>query len=255
MLKIRWILAAAVAPSVVIAQDTTAVRAVVAASAGPQLPVRTYTLRRLSTTQAARLITPYVQGPTAGVFPGASSHELTVRASQSTLRVVDSLLRERDKASAPVRLNFQLFAASDSAGDDLPADISAALRSMFRFKGYTLISQGSVATNEDEEFSVTLGANQARHGPTLYRVNGTIESVAGNGMGSLPLTIRLSQLSPPSSGAIFSTGLTVPLGQTVVLGSGAVEVDERPRTGTGPNVSTQALILALRPDVVGSKRE
>ncbi|HSQ32017.1 MAG TPA: hypothetical protein VLN49_19305 [Gemmatimonadaceae bacterium] len=255
MLKIRWILAAVAAPGVLVAQDTSAVRSVIAASSGPQLPVRTYTLRRLSTTQAARLITPYVQGPMSGVFSGASSHELTVRASQSTLRVVDSLLRERDKASAPVRLNFQLIAATDSAGDDLPGDIGAALRSMFRFKGYRLISQGSVATNEDTEFSVTLGTNQASHGPAVYRVHGTVESVAGNGMGSLPLTIQLSQQSPPSAGAIFSTGLTVPLGQTVVLGSGAVEVDERPRPGTGPSVSTQALILAVRPDVVGGKRE
>ncbi len=264
MLKIRLALAAvAAAPSMIAAQDTAVVATTKAraASESMQLPVRTFTLRRLSTTQAARLITPYVQGPSSGVFPGASSHELTVRATQPVLRVVDSLLRERDKTSPSVVLYFQLLAASDSAGDELPTDIGTALRSMFRFRGYRIVSQGSITTNEDQSFVVTLGTNEAARSPSLYRVQGVVESMTGDGQGSLPLTITLSRLTPvtasaPNAAEVFSTGLTVPIGQTVVLGSGAVaDIADRPSAGMKSSVSTRALILAVRPDVIGVKRD
>jgi hypothetical protein len=257
MLKIRWLLAAVVAaPSVLAAQDTAVPRTRPAATTWQQMPVRTFTLIRLSTAQAARLITPYAAGPNEGVFPGASSHEIIVRAPQQVLLVVDSLLREHDKASTPVQLTFQLYAATDSAGDEPPADISAALHSMFRFKGYRLISQGGITTNEDESFAVTLGTNQASRRAALYRVHGNLESVTGAGKGMLPLTIRLEQVSPGSAADVFSTGLTVPLGQTVVLGSGAVvEFADKPTPGAVGGMSTQALILAVRPDGVRPKRE
>ena len=219
------------------------------------MAVRTFTLSRLSADQAARLIGPYAAGAGEGVFPGASSHEVTVRAPQQVLLVVDSLLREHDKTPTPVTLTFQLYAATDGGGDELPADIGSALHSMFRFKGYRLISQGSVTTNEDQSFFVTLGANQASGAATLYGVRGNVESVTGTGKGTLPLTIRLSQVSPANAADILSTGLTVPLGQTVVLGSGAVRLVDMPAPGAGSSVSMQALILAVHPDVARAKRE
>ena len=256
MLKMRWVLAAVVAaPGVLVAQDTAMMRGRPAASGRPAMAVRTFTLSRLSADQAARLIGPYAAGPNEGVFPGASSHEVTVRAPQQVLSVVDSLLREHDKAPTPVTLTFQLYAATDSVGDELPADIGSALHSMFRFKGYRLISQGSVTTNEDQSFFVTLGTNRASGAPTLYGVRGNVESVTGAGKGTLPLTIRLSQVSPANAADLLSTGLTVPLGQTVVLGSGAVRLIDMPAQGAGSGVSTQALILAVHPDAVRAKRE
>ena len=257
MLKMRWVMAAVVAaPGVLVAQDTAIMKGRPVASGRPSVAVRTFTLTRLSADQAARLIGPYAAGAGEGVFPGASSHEVTVRAPQQVLSVVDSLLREHDKVPTPVMLTFQLYAATDSVGDELPADIGPALHSMFRFKGYSLISQGSITTNEDQSFFVTLGANQASRAPTLYAVRGNVESVTGSGKGTLPLKIYLSQVSPANSADILSTGLTVPLGQTVILGSGAVRLIDMPAPGTAASgVSTQALILAVHPDAARAKRE
>jgi hypothetical protein len=82
-----------------------------------------------------------------------------------------------------------------------------------------------------------------------------LESFAGNAKCSVPLTIRLSEVTPAGATGpeVFSTGLTVPLGQTVVLGSGAVSkyVDMK----SGRKLSTEALILAVRPEVVTPKPE
>ena len=220
------------------------------------LPVRTFTLRHLDQGQAARLVSPYAYEANAAVFPGATSREITVRASRRTLQVVDSLLRERDVPAATVSLRFQLYAAVDSGGDQLPQDIGPALRSTFRFNGYRMISQGSISTSEDASFSTTLGTTGMRGDAMLYRVNGKVESIAGNAKGSLPLTIRLSEVAPGGApGAeIFSTGLTVPLGQTIVLGSGAVNKFVELRPG-GRTATTEALILAVHPEVITTKPE
>ena len=232
MLIPRLVFAAILLPSLGAAQDSA--RAVAVSAAREPLPVRTFTLRRLDQSQAGRLVSPYIQTPNAGVFPGASSHEITVRAPQQMLRLVDSLLRAHDRPAATVSLRFQLYAAMDSGGDPLPQDIGPALRSAFRFSGYRLVSQGSISTSEDGNFSTTLGA-AAMHGGAVYRVNGRVEAIAGTANASLPLTIRLSEAAPGGGPGpeVFSTGLTVPLGQTVVLG-GILETEERNTTTKVP---------------------
>lgn len=244
-------------PALVAAQDSTRV------TSREQLLVRTYTLRHLDQSQAGRLLSPYLFEPNAAAFPGATSHEITIRASRRAQQVVDSVLRERDQPAATLALRFELYAAVDSGGDQLPADIGPALRSTFRFKGYRLVSQGSISTSEDASFSTTLGAASTDAdplSPTLYRVGGHVESIAGSGKASVPLTIRLNEVHPDGgAGAeVFSTGLTVPVGQTVILGSGAVGEYVRKPSKSGPpdvQLRTQALILAVHPEVVLGKRE
>lgn len=250
MRVIRFAFAALAFPVMLAAQDS------VRAQSKEPLPVRTFTLRNLNQEQAGRLVGPYVYGANAAVFPGATSHEITIRGSRRTIEIVDSLLRERDKPSATVSLRFQLYAAVDSGGDQLPQDIGTALRAAFRFNGYRMISQGSISTSEDASFSTTLGTAGPLGDATLYRVGGRVESIAGNLKGTLPLTIRLSEMTPAgAAGAeVFATGLTVPLGQTVVLGSGAVRkvIDSKPR---GQTMATEALILAVHPEIVVMKPE
>lgn len=243
-------LAAFSAPALLMAQDSARTQSREAP------PVRTFTLRYIDQSQAARLVSPYVYEANAGVFPGATPHEITVRASRRTLQVVDSLLRERDIPAATVSLRFQLYAAVDSGGDQLPQDIGPALRSAFRFNGYRMIAQGSISTSEDATFSTTLGATGTHGDASLYRVNGKVESIAGNAKGSLPLTIRLSEVAPGGAPGpeVFSTGLTVPLGQTIVLGSGAVSRYYEKKSG-GATAATEALILAVHPVAVAAKPE
>ena len=246
---IVFAIAAAAVPSMLAAQDT-----VLARSREP-LPVRTFALRHLDREQAGRLLTPYVYEPNAAVFPGATSHEITVRASRRTLQIVDSLLREHDLPRATVTLKFQLYAAVDSGGEQLPQDLGPALRSTFRFNGYRLLSQGSISTSEDAQFSTTLGAAGMQGDATLYRVSGAVESIGGKANGSIPLAIRLNEVSPAGTPGpeVFSTGLAVPLGQTVVLGSGAVGAYVPVKGEPRPERRTQALILAVHPEVVSAK--
>ena len=243
------VIAAASFPAMLAAQDTVLVR-----SREP-LPVRTFTLRHLDREQAGRLLGPYVYEPNAAVFPGATSHEITVRASRRTLQVVDSVLRERDLPRATVTLKFQLYAAVDSGGEQLPPDIGPALHSTFRFNGYRMLSQGSISTSEDASFSTTLGAAGMLGDATLYRVSGAVESIGGNAKGSIPLAIRLNEVSPAGASGpeVFATGLAVPLGQTVVLGSGAVGAYVPIKGDPRPTLRTQALILAVHPEVVSAK--
>lgn len=250
---IPLVLAGVCVPAALAAQDTART------AAREPLPVRTFTLQHLDQVQAGRLLSPYVYEPNGAVFPGATSHEITVRASRRTLQVVDSLLRERDKPASTVTLKFQLYAAVDSGGEALPPDIGPALRSAFRFKGYRMISQGSIATSEDASFSTTLATFGMPGDATLYRVNGKLESIGGNAKGSLPLTIRLSE-QPPNGGVgpeVFSTGLAVPLGQTVVLGSGAVGAYVLVPQASGgqpkPELRTRALILSVHPEIVAAR--
>jgi hypothetical protein len=247
----KWPLVALVAPALLAAQDTA--RVVIK----DQLVVRTYTLRHLDQGQAGRLLSPYIYEPNAAAFPGATSHEITIRASRRTQQVVDSVLRDRDKPAATLNLRFELYAAVDSGGDALPQDIGPALRSAFRFKGYRLVSQGSISTSEDESFSTTLGAASIAADAALYRVGGRVESIAGSSTASVPLTIRLVEVKPDGAAGpeVFSTGLTIPVGQTVVLGSGAVGEYVRTNKSGQPDVElhTQALILAVHPEIVPAK--
>jgi len=254
MSLLRSSVIALVVPALVAAQDSSRV------SNNEQLLVRTYTLRHLDQEHAGRLLSPYMYEANAAAFPGGTSHEITIRASRRTQQVVDSVLRERDKPAATLSLRFELYAAVDSAGDALPQDIGPALRSTFRFKGYRLVSQGSISTSEDATFSTTLGAASLAGEPSLYRVGGRVESIAGSSKTSVPLTIRLSEVTPAgATGAeVFSTGLTIPVGQTVVLGSGAVGEYVRKPSKTGPpdvEMRTQALILAVHPELVAPKPE
>ena len=247
MRVLRFVVTAVALPALLAAQDTARTQ-----SREP-LPVRTFTLRHLDQGQAGRLLSPYVYEPNGAVFPGATLHEITVRASRRTLQVVDSLLREHDTPSSTVSLRFQLYVAVDSGGDPLPQDIGPALRSAFRFKGYRMISQGSISTSEDASFSTTLGADGVHGDATLYRISGKLESIGGGAKGSLPLVIRLSEVAPGGAPGpeVFSTGLGVPLGQTVVLGSGAVsKLLDMPG---GKTRATEALILAVHPEVVAAK--
>ena len=223
---------------------------------------RLFPLQFMSNQDAASLIAPFVQvDGRFGVFEaGAAVRGITVRASKDILTRVDSLLKAYDRAPASTVLRFQLIAALDSTVKDpaIPANVDATLRDLFKFGGYRLLAQGSAAVGSSN-FEVTMSAGADR-----YTISGTMGNARGSagrgGRGSPP---------PPSSSAssvelsvnlmgsvenqmpagrtvtwqtLFSTGLAVPMGETVVLGSAAASGGRR------------ALILTVRPELLSGGR-
>jgi hypothetical protein len=206
--------------------------------------VQTFNLRWISSVDAANLVSPYVQAPGVpgiGAFSaGPNMHAITVRGTKAMIATVDSVLRENDLQPATFVLRFQLIAGLDSATtrDPAIADVDAALRGLFRFSGYKLLAQGSVNVSDNSRFVLTMGSGRDR-----YQVDGTAHNVpATRGAGSAELNVGLARdlgAIPATMNAnqVFSTGLTVTLGQTIVLGSAA---------GGAPG---QALILTVHTEL------
>src|SRR3972149_6746987 len=228
---------ALLSPGALSAQDPT-----------PQNEGRTFPLQTLSPKDAANLISPYVMFvPGAGVYEaGGALRAITVRATMDILLRVDSILRVNDHARTTLSLRFQLIAASDSAvRDPVISVLDAELRNLFRFAGYRLLSQGSTMANEGEHFTLTMaGVN----GEILKLSGRVVSAQTSGGKGSAQLflslegTIRSTTMQGVTTFAPqvhLSTGVTVPLGQTVVLGSAAYRAP------------IPAIILAVRPDVAG----
>ncbi len=216
------------------------------------LPVRTFHLKQLAPDQAAKLVSPYVQGTNSGVFSaGSGMRAITVRASERILGVVDSVLKANDHAPTTIVLRFQLIAAEDSAVHDAAiADVDAALRGLFRFRGYRLLADGAAAVGEGSQmFSLTMSAASEPPGFQNFTVEGRVgELIVEGATRSVDLQVSLSgpmvkNASVGGASAItrLTTGLTLPLGQTIVVGSAA---------GGG---TARTVILAVRAELAPSR--
>jgi hypothetical protein len=212
----------------------------------PQLETRTIQLRNLRATDAARLVSPYVRSARGGVYEAGDLQAITVVESPQILARIDSLIRENDRTPAVLVFRFQLITANDTPGRDAAiASIDSTLRGLFRFKGYHLLGEGTTSAGENETFSMTIAGGEER-----FALGGDVVAVRAGTNGSARLRVRLARATPGTyegkpmqSETLLSTGLTVPIGQTIVLGSAA------------PGGANQALILTVRPEIAsGSMR-
>ncbi len=214
----------------------------------PQV-VRTFPLKYLSNSDAAKLVSPYVQLTSfaAGVFEaGDAVHAITVRALPPVLVRVDSLLKANDRPRPNVVFQLQLIAASDSAVHDSGiAPLDAELHNLFRFKGYRLLSQNTAWTSEGGTFSTTMRGDDG----DVISVSGTLRSVRRDDPQTVQLAVDLRHVSrqidmlnggkmtAEVNRPLLSTDLTIPIGQTVVVGSAI------------SGWSAQAIILTVRPEL------
>ena len=204
------------------------------------LVTRTIPLRYLSAVDAARLISPYARSPQGGVFEAPGVNAVTVTETAPILARIDSLIRENDKSPAVLSFRFQIIAADDTPSLDAAIEpIASTLRGLFRYRGYRLLGEGSTTAGESESFALTVAAGTER-----FALNGDVITVQATPTGSVRMRVRLGQMAggsyhgkPIESETLLTTGLTLPLGQTVVLGSAA------------SGGSDKALILAVRPEV------
>ena len=242
----RLLLAACLAlPALVRAQDPR------------DLAVRTFKLQNLRPEDAAKLLGPYVNAPNGGVFEAGSINAITVRETHSVLALVDSLLKVHDRPRAVVTMRFQLIAALDSSfRDPAIAGIDAELRKLFRFQGYELIGEGTARTEERSDYTMSLSTkpktmifgNANKEVVTeSFQIRGWVEGVEGVGDArTVRINVSLQDaLRGKDTVDLLRTGLTLPVGQSIILGSA------RPMMPFGTRA---ALILVVQPDVVDGPR-
>jgi hypothetical protein len=195
----------------------------------PRLDTQTFALRYLNAGEARELVDPYVYHDRAGA-PGAISvtnGALTVRETHDNLERIARMLSQFDRPRPLVRLTFHLIQADGAAASDPAiADVEAALRKLFRFRGYRLVEEGI--------FSATEGGNVTQQlGGAGYVIAAEIRRVSGTGDSAIvDLSVHLR-----GRDVQFGTDVGVPVGKTAVLGN----VGEDPR-GT--------LILTVKPELV-----
>ncbi len=199
-----------------------------------RLETRTFTLRHLSGGEAREIILPYIYQDRPGAKGAFSAvqNAITVRETADNLDRIARILAQYDRPQPGVRLTFAIISADGaSRSDSSIRDVETTLRSLFRFRGYALVTQGVMAGTVNSSSEQTLaGAG----GP--YRLGAIIERVSGSG-DSATVTLRV-HLSVPRSGADFQTEVGIPAGKTAVLGNVL-------GGSSGPT-----LILTVRPELM-----
>lgn len=214
----------------------------------PDINERTFKLVHLGPESAAKLVAPYVHPMYgAGVFEAGGIRAITVRETPQVLSRIESLLKEHDHAPATIVLRFQLIAAeSIQTRDPAISGVESQLRSLFRFPGYRLLSEATAMAGMYEEFKLLIPAGEER-----LELTGNVGSVSvGDAEPSVHLRVSLERPVPivdaqsggVMAGGLLGTGLTIPLGQTVVMGS------------TTPGGKIMALILVVRPEIASPRK-
>ena len=197
-----------------------------------RLETRTFDLAHLDPLEAQEIIGPYVYAPPGMIttFPSG----ITVRERPEALDRIAEVLARYDREKPGIRLHFQLIEADGFTEQDSGiAEVRDALDALFRFEGYRLAAETQLAMVEGTRASQPI-AGTARP----YALEAHLQSVrVQEDGGSVTVSVRLA------SGVMddgIATTLTVPLGETVVLGSAR-------RAASEPT-----LILTVRPERVAS---
>jgi hypothetical protein len=209
--------------------------------------VRTVPLKQLTSAEAVKLLSPYVRSTTGGVYEVSPSiRAVTIREVPRVYAEMMTVLGQYDRERATITLNFQLIAAENSdTRDPNVAGLDSLLRNVLRFRGYRLLSTAVANASEGGTVGQTLSADGE---PLSLSVDVSDVRVDG-GAASVQLAVDLrSRLKPLGAGRgvgsthTMSTRVTVPVGQTVVLGSTFAEDGQK------------ALILTVRPQMASTKR-
>ena len=235
---------------------------IAAGSLGAQeVDTKTVELHHLKPKEAVKLLIPYVKAKDGGVFDvGDNISIITMRDTPQNIARMERVLAKYDHSPATIRLVFQLIEADTgprfaTVGNDgrVPIDLDSTLRSVLKFPSYRLLAQGVASVGEfadvhqqlptrDSQWVYSLSANVGaihiseagvESGRTSASASG--QSVAGaTGVSMVHLYVRLDR----QGSGIIETGLDVPLGHMVVLGTAATR-------STGA-----ALILTVKPELV-----
>jgi hypothetical protein len=206
--------------------------------------VKTVPLHHLTSAEAVKLLSPYSQTAGGGVFEVSPNiRAVTIREVPKIYAEMMMVLSQYDRDPATVTLNFQLIAAENTnTRDPGVAGLDSLLRGVLKYTGYRLLTTSVASASENGNVTQTLSADGESFTLEVFvndlRIDGTEASVH--------LNVHLIRNGVPSKGQapsqVLSTGVTVPVGQTVVLGTSATDVGQR------------ALILTVRPQLVPVKK-
>lgn len=236
--------------------DTTSGRrrAITQLQSGP-LTVRTVPLRHLTSQEAVKLLSPYSTTPGGGVFDVPNVRAVTIRETAAIWQEMNAVLDRYDRESQTVWLNFTLIRADNSgARDKSLAGLDTVLRDVLKFTGYHAIYFSYIRAAEGNIASQTLMADGRP-----VQLLATVERVTSEGGSqSVELHVTLSKKDTQTASTatrgssattqlrpidmnLLSTGLTIPMGHTVVIGTAAD--------------GARALILAVTPHLDQPKRD
>ena len=208
----------------------------------PPFTVKTVTLHHLSSGQAVKLLSPYSVTVGGGVFEVPGLEAVTIREVPAVYDQMLDVLEKYDREPATVVLNFQLVSAEQTnTRDPAVAGIDSLLRGVLKFSGYRLLGTAVATVGEDRGVEQTLAGDTETLG-----LNVSVREVRVEGnSASVNLIVELYKPAIPAGlnvvgrGPItlLQTGVTVPIGQTVLLGTSASDNGQR------------ALILTVRPQL------
>jgi len=207
------------------------------------MEVRQYSLQVLTGAEATSLLAPYVPFENGGGVWRSSGSVISVIGTRRTLAVADSVLKSYDHPPATLVLRFMLIAATDSVvTDSRIGEVDGELRRLLKFNGYRRLAEATSVVSEAQAFTSTMSAADQSE----FTVDGTVRSVR-DGRVAMVIQLRGGTFGAPASSfsrQLLATTLTVPVGQTVVLGTAA---------GDKGNA---ALILTVRPELAeGTARQ
>jgi hypothetical protein len=198
------------------------------------LETRTFDLQHLDPAVAHEIVAPYVfvdrpEEP-GSVSIGHGSRTLTVRERPDNLDRIARVLEERDRMLPGVALHFQVIDAvvEEAAPDPALVEVEAALREVFRFRGYRRVAEAVVRASDGSEFQ------QIVAGPAAHAIIGRLWGVHRREDGQLSARLSVTFYSDRNTQALQTTVNLVD-GRTLVLGTAGGRGEE------------SALILAVRP--------
>lgn len=205
--------------------------AAVACGRSATLETRTFELRHLEPWEVEALLKPYVWTDRPGA-PGqlsiADGRAVTVRETPDNLRKIASLLAEQDRPQLGVRLHFQIIQANGaSSADPAIAEVEAALRQLFRFRGYRLLAEAVMGGTQRSEIRQTIGP---------YSITAAVGEIRGS-VDSGTVRVR-AVLREVDHGLVLETSVNLRTGQTAVLGN------------TQLSAGRGTIILTVRPELV-----
>jgi hypothetical protein len=211
-------------------------------TAHADLIVKTIPLNHLTSNEAVKLLSPYSQTPGGGVYEVSPNiRAVTIRETPKIYAEMMAVLGQYDRDPATVTLNFQLIAAENTnTRDPGVASLDSLLRGVLKYTGYRLLTTSVASGSENGRIVQTLSADGESFSLQVFlkdvRVDGNAASVHLN----VSLYRNPSGRQPATQ--VLETGVTVPIGQTVVLGTSATDAGQR------------ALILTVRPQLAPIKR-
>jgi hypothetical protein len=244
-----------------------------AASARAQSSIETKTieLKHMKPEEAISLLKPYLVNGGGSVTGVGNMAIVTIRDVSENIAKMEKVLAKYDHSPATIRLVFQLIEADTgprltnaSNARPVASDLDATLRSVLRFTGYRLVAQGVATSGENSivmqrfapadsisyftyDILASVGTIRLSDATLLAPMSTKAAStgqpsVDTSATGSVQLNVSLVKKGQNHEvDNVISTGLELPLGHTVVLGTAM---------SLTPGM---AIILTVKPELVRVK--